>query len=135
MQVPQLVTPLIEPNFVPSLESSEVGEPVIRFPSLFDPTHQPDGDMPVQRRSIDIRTVLGTSVPTSSRTSSVPPPPGFSQGEDVMRRKRKRGEEKNDEDEGGQELPLTESLKKKPPSKKGKSKSARALQKAAGQVS
>uniref|UniRef100_A0A2N9HAA3 Uncharacterized protein n=1 Tax=Fagus sylvatica TaxID=28930 RepID=A0A2N9HAA3_FAGSY len=82
----------------------QVGDPVIRFPSLFDPTHQPDEDMPVQRRSIDIGTVLGTS-------------------------------EEDDEDEGGQELPLTEPLKKKSPSKKGKSKSARALQKAAGQVS
>uniref|UniRef100_A0A2N9HXI2 Uncharacterized protein n=1 Tax=Fagus sylvatica TaxID=28930 RepID=A0A2N9HXI2_FAGSY len=110
VQVPQLVTPLIEPNFVPSLESSEVGEPVIRFPSLFDPN---------------------SFSQTGTCLFKVPPPPGFSQGEDVMRRKRKRGEEENDEDEGGQELPLTEPLKKKPPSKKGKSKSARALQKAA----
>ena len=52
-----------------------------------------------------------------------------------MRSKRKRGEEKDDEDEGGQELPLTEPFKKKSPSKKGKSKSARALRKAVGQVS
>jgi hypothetical protein len=127
VQVPQLVTPLIEPDFVPSLEPSEVGDPVIRFPSLFDPTHQLDENMPVQRRSIDIGTVLGTSVPTSSGTFSVPPPPGFSQGEDVMRRKRKRGKGEDDEYEGGQELPLTEPLKKKSPSKKGKGKSARAL--------
>ncbi len=121
------MTPLIEPDFVPSLESSEVGDPVIRFSSLFDPTHQPDEDMPVQRCSINIGTVLGTSVPTSSGTSSLPPHPGFSQGEDVMRRKRKRGEEEDDEDEGGQELPLTKPFKKKSLSKKGKSKSARAL--------
>uniref|UniRef100_A0A2N9HHJ6 Uncharacterized protein n=1 Tax=Fagus sylvatica TaxID=28930 RepID=A0A2N9HHJ6_FAGSY len=31
--------------------------------------------MPVQRRSIDIGSVLGTSVPQSSETSSLPPPP------------------------------------------------------------
>jgi hypothetical protein len=59
VQVPQLVTPLIEPDFIPSLEPSEVGDPVIRFPSLFDPTHQPDEAMLVQRRSIDIGTFLG----------------------------------------------------------------------------
>uniref|UniRef100_A0A2N9FVY1 Glucose-methanol-choline oxidoreductase C-terminal domain-containing protein n=1 Tax=Fagus sylvatica TaxID=28930 RepID=A0A2N9FVY1_FAGSY len=53
--------------------------------------------------------------------------------QDVMRSKRKRGEEEDDEDEGGQELHLTEPFKKKSPSKKGKSKSARALRKAAGQ--
>jgi hypothetical protein len=133
-QVPQLVAPLIDPDFVPSLDSSEVGDPVIWFPSLFNPTHQTEEDMPIQRRSIDIGAVLGTSVPQSSETSSLPPPPGFSQMEDVMRRKRKRGEGEGDEDEGGQELPPTEPLKKKPPSKKGKGKSDRALQRTAGQA-
>ena len=91
--------------------------------------------MPIQRRSINIGAVLETSVPQPSGSSSLPPPLRFFQGEDVMRRKRKKGKEEDDEDEGGQELPSTEPLKKKSPSKKGKSKSARALQKAAGQVS
>jgi hypothetical protein len=63
VQVPQLVPPLTDPNFVPSLESSKVGDPVIRFPSLFNLTHRTEEEMPVQKRSIDIGTVLGTSVP------------------------------------------------------------------------
>jgi hypothetical protein len=92
VQIPHLVTPLSDPHFVPSTQPSEVGLPVIRFPSLFDPSPQLDDDMPVQRRSIDIGSVLGTLVPQSSETSSLPPPPRFSQGEDVMR-KRKRGRE------------------------------------------
>uniref|UniRef100_A0A2N9GJI7 Transposase (putative) gypsy type domain-containing protein n=1 Tax=Fagus sylvatica TaxID=28930 RepID=A0A2N9GJI7_FAGSY len=92
VQIPHLVIPLSDPHFVPSTQPSEVGFPVIRFPSLFDPSPQLDDDMPVQRRSIDIGSVLGTLVPQSSETSSLPPPPRFSQGEDVMR-KRKRGRE------------------------------------------
>uniref|UniRef100_A0A2N9G7V4 Uncharacterized protein n=1 Tax=Fagus sylvatica TaxID=28930 RepID=A0A2N9G7V4_FAGSY len=111
VHVPYLVTPLSDPHFVPSTQPTEIGLPIIRFPSLFDSTHQSGDDMPVQSRSIDIRTVLGTSVPQSSGTSSFPPPPGFSQGEDVMR-KRKRGVEENDEDEGEQELPPTKPFKK-----------------------
>jgi hypothetical protein len=49
-------------------------------------------------------------------------------------RKRKRGEEEDGKDEDQQELPLTEPLKTKSPSKKGKSKSTRAFQKAAGHI-
>ncbi len=78
VQIPHLVTPLSDPHFVPSTQPSEVGLPVIRFPSLFDSSIQSDDDMPVQRRSIDIGSVLGTSVPQSSETSSLPPPPKFS---------------------------------------------------------
>jgi hypothetical protein len=89
--------------------------------------------MPVQRRSIDIRSKLGTSVPQSSETSSFPPPPGFSQGEEV-RGKRKRGEQQDDEVGEQEVLPLTEPSKTKPSLKKGKGKMARALQKAAGLV-
>ena len=63
VQVPYLVTPLSYSQFVPSTQPTEVGLPIIRFPSLFDPTHQSDDDMPVQRQSIDIGTILGTSVP------------------------------------------------------------------------
>jgi hypothetical protein len=133
IQIPHLVTPLSDPHFVPSTQPSEVGIPIIHFPSLFDPTTQSDDVMPVQRRTINIGTVLGTSVPQSSEISSLPAPPGFSQGEDVMR-KRKRGGEDEDEDEDQRELPLTEPLKTKSLSKQGKSKSARALQKAASHV-
>ena len=45
VQVPQLVTPLTNPNFVPSVQSSEPGLPVIRFPSLFDPPPNPNKNM------------------------------------------------------------------------------------------
>ena len=91
VQVPQLVTLLADPNFVPSTQPSEVGLPVIRFPSLFDPNSSLTEETPVQRQSINIGSVLGTLAPEPSETSHLPPPPGFSQGEDVMR-KRKRGE-------------------------------------------
>ena len=37
VQVPQLVPPLSDPNFIPSIESSETGLPIIRFPSVFYP--------------------------------------------------------------------------------------------------
>ncbi len=128
VQVPQLVPPLTDPNFVPSLEPSKVGDLVIRFPTLFNPTHQTEEEMPVQKRSINIGTVLGTSIPQSSETSPLPPPLGFSQGEDVMRRKRSRKEAEDEENEGGRESSPAQPLKKKPSSKKGKGKSARDLQ-------
>ena len=126
VQILHLVTPLSDPLFVPSTQPSEVGFPIVHFPSLFDLSHQLDDEMSVQRRTIDIGVVLGTSVPQSSEPSSLHPPPGFSQGEDV-RRKRKRGEEDDGEDEDQEELPLTEPLKNKSPFKKSKSKLARAL--------
>ena len=50
-------------------------------------------------------------------------------------RKRKREGEKDDEVREQQELPPTEPLKNKSPSKKWKSRTARALQKAVGHVS
>ena len=92
VQVPRLVTPLSNPEFVPSLESSEVSYPVIRFPSLFDPDLNPTEEMPIQKRSIDIASVLGTSAPEPSGTSPPAPPPGFSQGKDVMRKKKEKEE-------------------------------------------
>ena len=52
VQIPHLVTPLSDPHFVPSTQPSEVGLPVICFPSLFDLSLQSDDDMPVQRWSI-----------------------------------------------------------------------------------
>jgi hypothetical protein len=82
VQVPQLVPPLSDPGFVPSLESSEVGLPIIRFPSFFDPDPKPTEEMPIHKRSVNITSVLGTSAlemsGTSPRASSHAPPPGFS---------------------------------------------------------
>uniref|UniRef100_A0A2N9I2P2 Uncharacterized protein n=1 Tax=Fagus sylvatica TaxID=28930 RepID=A0A2N9I2P2_FAGSY len=138
VQVPQLVPPLSNPEFVPSLESSEVGLPIIRFPSVFDPDPKPTEEMQIQKRLINISSVLGTSTPetsgTSPHVSPFAPPPGFSQGEDVMGKKRKRGKEQND-DVSGQEGSSPPRLPKAKAPKKGKSKNDRALQKAAGQVS
>ena len=125
VQVPRLVMPLNDPEFVPSLESSEVGHPVIRFPSIFDPDPNPTEEMPIQKRSIDISSVLGTSALEPSGTSPLAspfaPPPGFSQGEDVMKKKRKRGEEQSD-DVGGQKGSSPPRLPKAKAPKKGKSK-------------
>uniref|UniRef100_A0A2N9FZB0 Uncharacterized protein n=1 Tax=Fagus sylvatica TaxID=28930 RepID=A0A2N9FZB0_FAGSY len=88
-----------------SQPGKEVGHPVIRFPSFFDPTLSTSENMPIQRQSIDIASVLWMSAPEPSGTSPSAPPPRFSEGEDA-----------------------------KAP-KKGKNRNDRALQKAAGQVS
>uniref|UniRef100_A0A2N9ETK1 Uncharacterized protein n=1 Tax=Fagus sylvatica TaxID=28930 RepID=A0A2N9ETK1_FAGSY len=74
--------------------------------------------MPIQRRSINIGSVLGTLAPKPSETSPLPPPPRFSQGEDVMK-KRKRGEKQAGEAENQQALSPFETPKSKAP-KKGK---------------
>jgi hypothetical protein len=55
IQIPHLVTPLADPNFVPSIQPSEVGLLVIHFPSLFDPTSQSNEDMPVPVHQLRIR--------------------------------------------------------------------------------
>ena len=73
VQVPQLVTPLADPNFVPSIQPTEVGLPVICFPSLFDPNSSSTEEMPVQRRSINIGSMLRTLAPEPSETSHLPP--------------------------------------------------------------
>uniref|UniRef100_A0A2N9ID46 Transposase (putative) gypsy type domain-containing protein n=1 Tax=Fagus sylvatica TaxID=28930 RepID=A0A2N9ID46_FAGSY len=137
VQVPRLVPPLSDPNFTPSIESSEAGLPIIRFPSIFDPDPKPTEEMPVQPRTVSIADVLGTSASGTSRTSPsaspLPLPPGFSQGEGVMRKKRKRGAAQDDEgcvQEGSS--PAQPSKAKSP--KKAKSKNNRALQKATGQI-
>uniref|UniRef100_A0A2N9HXZ6 Uncharacterized protein n=1 Tax=Fagus sylvatica TaxID=28930 RepID=A0A2N9HXZ6_FAGSY len=88
--------------------------------------------MPVQRRSINIRSMLGTLAPEPSETSLPPPPPGFSQGDNIMK-KRKRGEEQTGEASEERALSPLESSKAKA-AKKGKSKNVRALQKATGHV-
>uniref|UniRef100_A0A2N9GQ65 Transposase (putative) gypsy type domain-containing protein n=1 Tax=Fagus sylvatica TaxID=28930 RepID=A0A2N9GQ65_FAGSY len=137
VQVPQLVPPLSNPDFVPSLESSETGLPIIRFPSIFDPDPKPTEEMPIQKRTVNIADVLRTSAPETSRTSPsaspLPPPPGFSQGEGVMRKKRKRGTEQDDDGCGQEGSSPPQPSKAKSP-KKAKSKNDRALQKATGQI-
>ena len=123
IQIPQLVTPLTDPNFIPSIQSSEVGLPVIQFPSLFDPSPKTSEDMLVQKRTINLGSVLKAFAPQLSEASPPPPapPPGFSKEESVMK-KRKRGEDGDDEVGEQQVLPPIESSKAKSPSKKGKSK-------------
>ena len=137
VQVPQLVPPLSDPNFIPSVESSETGLPIIRFPSVFDPDPKPTEEMPILKRTVNIATVLGTSAPETSRTSPsvspLPPPPGFSEGEGVMRKKRKRGKDQDD-DVCGQEGSSPPQLPKAKSPKKAKSKNDRAPQKATSQI-
>ena len=79
VQVPRLVTPLSNPEFVPSLESSEVGHPIIKFPSIFDSDPNLTEEMLIQKRSINIASVLGTSALETSGTSPPAPLLGFSQ--------------------------------------------------------
>uniref|UniRef100_A0A2N9F6N5 Transposase (putative) gypsy type domain-containing protein n=1 Tax=Fagus sylvatica TaxID=28930 RepID=A0A2N9F6N5_FAGSY len=112
VQVPRLVPPLSDPNFIPSIESSEAGLPVIRFPSIFDPDPKPTEEMPVQPRTVSIADVLGTSAPET---------------------KGREGTAQDDEgcvQEGSS--PPQPSKAKSP--KKAKSKNNRALQKATGQI-
>ncbi len=134
IQIPQLVTPPTDPNFVPSIQSSEVGLPVIQFPSLFETTPKASKDMLVQKRTINLGFVLEAFAPQPSEASPPPPPLGFSQGVSVMK-KRKRGEDRDDEVGEQQVLPSTESSKAKFLSQKGKNKNGRAFQKAIGHVS
>uniref|UniRef100_A0A2N9GNC3 Transposase (putative) gypsy type domain-containing protein n=1 Tax=Fagus sylvatica TaxID=28930 RepID=A0A2N9GNC3_FAGSY len=139
VQVPRLVPPLSDPNFTPSIESSEAGLPIIRFPSIFDPDPKPTEEMPVQPRTVSIaeRMCLGRRLQGRRGLLQLPLPyllpPGFSQGEGVMRKKRKRGAAQDDEgcvQEGSS--PAQPSKAKSP--KKAKSKNNRALQKATGQI-
>jgi hypothetical protein len=136
VQVPQLVPPLSDPNFIPSIGSSETGLPIIRFPSIFYPNPKPTEEMPVQRKTVNIADVLRTSAPETSQTSpsvSPLPPPGFCQGKSVMRKKRKRGKAQDD-DGCGQEGSSPPQLSKAKSPKKAKNKNDRALQKATGQI-
>uniref|UniRef100_A0A2N9GKH4 Uncharacterized protein n=1 Tax=Fagus sylvatica TaxID=28930 RepID=A0A2N9GKH4_FAGSY len=90
--------------------------------------------MPIQRRTINIGSVLKTLAPEPSETSDVPFSSGFSEGESVMKR-RKMGEEEAEVTREQQALIQTEPSVTKSPSKKGKGKDNRALQKATGHIS
>uniref|UniRef100_A0A2N9G9W2 Uncharacterized protein n=1 Tax=Fagus sylvatica TaxID=28930 RepID=A0A2N9G9W2_FAGSY len=104
----------------------------VQVPQLVPPLK-----MPIQKRTVNIASVLRMSAPETSRTSPsaspLPPPPGFSQGEGVMRKKRKRGKEQDD-DGCGQEGSSPPQLSKVKSPKKAKSKNDRAPQKTTGQI-
>uniref|UniRef100_A0A2N9HC73 Uncharacterized protein n=2 Tax=Fagus sylvatica TaxID=28930 RepID=A0A2N9HC73_FAGSY len=91
-------------------------------------------NMPIQRRTINIGSVLRTLAPEPSETSNVPLASGFSEGESVMK-KRKKGEEEAEVIKEQQALIQTEPFVTKSSSKKGKGKDSRAPQKATGHVS
>jgi hypothetical protein len=139
VQVPQLVPPLSNPNSFPPSSLQRSVFQLFGSRLFLTPIPNQPKKCQIQKRSINISSVLGTSAPETSGTSPhafspLAPPPGFSQGEDVMRKKRKRGKEQND-DVSGQEGSSPPRLPKAKAPKKGKSKNDRALQKAAGQVS
>ena len=100
----------------------------------FNPTPSTSENMPIQRRSINIGSVLGTLAPEPSETFDVPLAPGFFEGEFVMK-KRKKGEEGAEVAREQQALIQTEPSVTKSLSKKGKGKNSRAPQKATGHVS
>jgi hypothetical protein len=45
---------------IPSVQFSEVRPPIIGFPSIFDPSPIISEDIPIQRRSINLGSVLGS---------------------------------------------------------------------------
>ena len=90
--------------------------------------------MPIQRRTINIGSVLGTLAPEPSETSDIPLASGFSKGESIMK-KRKMGEEEAEVTREQQALIQTEPSMTKSPPKKGKDKDNRAPQKATGHIS
>ncbi len=77
--------------------------------------------MPIQRRTINIGSVLGTLAQESSETFDVPLASGFSEGESVMK-KRKMGEEEAEVTREQQAPIQTEPSVTKSPPKKGKVK-------------
>jgi hypothetical protein len=90
--------------------------------------------MPIQRRTVDIGSVLGTRAPEPSETSNVPLAPGFSEGESVMK-KRKKGEGEVEAAKEQKDLIQAEPSATKSLSKKEKGKDSRTPQKAAGHIS
>uniref|UniRef100_A0A2N9F8A1 Uncharacterized protein n=1 Tax=Fagus sylvatica TaxID=28930 RepID=A0A2N9F8A1_FAGSY len=89
--------------------------------------------MPIQKRIVDIRSVLEERAPELPRGPYAPRASGFPEGESVVK-KRKKGEEEAEVSEK-QQVPINIETTTKPSSKKGKSKDSRTLQKAVGHVS
>uniref|UniRef100_A0A2N9IGU8 Uncharacterized protein n=1 Tax=Fagus sylvatica TaxID=28930 RepID=A0A2N9IGU8_FAGSY len=89
--------------------------------------------MPIQKRIVDIRSVLDARAPELPRVPNAPRASGFPEGESVVK-KRKKGEEEAEVAEK-QQVPINIEPTTKPSSKKGKSKDSRTLQKAVGHVS
>jgi hypothetical protein len=68
-----LVSQFIQTSSIPSVSSPEVGLPVIRFLSLFDPTPKALEVMPIQKRTVNLGLVLETfNPPAYSRRPSLP---------------------------------------------------------------
>jgi hypothetical protein len=44
--------------------------------------------MPIQKRTVDIRSVLGARAPELPRVSNAPPASGFSEGESVIKKEK-----------------------------------------------
>ena len=80
--------------------------------------------MPIQRRTINIGSVLGMLAPEPSETSNIPLAPGFSEGESVMK-KRKKGEEEVEAAKEQKDLIQAEHSATKPCPKKEKAKKAK----------
>ena len=118
--LPQLVDPFIDQHLVSSV--------------YFKPIPSSSENTPIQRRTINIGSVLGTLAPEPFETSDLPLAPGFSEGESAMK-KRKTGEEGVEGAKEQQALVQTEPFVNKSPSKKGKDKNSRAPQKATSHVS
>ena len=114
------MNPLIDQNLVSSV--------------YFNPTLSTSENMPIQRLTINVGSMLGTLAPEPYETSDLRLAPRFSEGESVMI-KRKKGEEGVEEAREKQVLVQTEPSVTKSPSKKGKGKNSRAPQKATGHVS
>jgi hypothetical protein len=89
--------------------------------------------MPIQKRIVDIRSVLEERAPELPRGPYAPRASGFPEGISVVK-KRKKGEEEAEVSEK-QQVPINIETTTKPSSKKGKSKDSRTLQKAVGHVS
>jgi hypothetical protein len=90
--------------------------------------------MPIQKRTVDIRSVLGMRAPELPRVPNAPLASGFSKGESAIK-KRKKGEEEAEVAKKQQVAINTEPFAAKSSSKKGRSKDSRTLQKAVGHVS
>uniref|UniRef100_A0A2N9FFQ8 Uncharacterized protein n=1 Tax=Fagus sylvatica TaxID=28930 RepID=A0A2N9FFQ8_FAGSY len=96
-------------------------------------TQSTSKNMPIQKRIVDIRSVLEERAPELPRGPNAPRASGFPEGESVVK-KRKKGEEEAEVSEK-QQVPINIEPTTKPSSKKGKSKDSRTLQKAVGHVS
>jgi hypothetical protein len=76
--LPQLVDPFTDQHLISSV--------------YFKPTPSSSENMPIQRRTVNIGSVLGTLAPKLSGTSDLPLAPEFSEGEFAMKKRKTREE-------------------------------------------